>query len=57
VRDEGRGFAWDPAHLASPPRGFGLWSIADRLMQVGGEFSVDSAPGRGARFQLTIPLR
>jgi signal transduction histidine kinase len=57
VRDEGRGFAWDPAHLISPPRGFGLWSIADRLTQVGGQFSVDSAPGRGARFTMEVPLR
>jgi len=57
VRDEGRGFNWDPAHLVSPPRGFGLWSIADRLLQVGGQLSVDSAPGRGARFTVAIPLR
>jgi signal transduction histidine kinase len=57
VRDEGRGFDWDPAHLTSPLRGFGLWSIADRLAPLGGQLSVTSAPGRGARFTLEIPLR
>lgn len=57
VSDAGRGFAWDPANLTSPQRGFGLWSIADRLAQVGGQLGVDSAPGQGARFTLTIPLR
>lgn len=57
VCDEGRGFAWDPANLTSPQRGFGLWSIADRLTQVGGQLGVDSAPGKGACFTLAIPLR
>ncbi|MEJ0098587.1 MAG: ATP-binding protein [Pseudomonadota bacterium] len=56
VRDEGRGFDWHPDHLTNPGRGLGLWSIASRAGEVGGQLSVDSAPGRGACFTLTIPL-
>jgi signal transduction histidine kinase len=57
VRDEGRGFAWHPDHLANPRRGLGLWSIATRLAEVGGTLSVDSAPGRGTRLTIELPLR
>jgi len=57
VRDQGAGFEWDPESLAGPRRGFGLWHIANRVAEVGGQFQVDSAPGRGARFTLQLPLR
>ncbi len=56
VRDDGRGFDWHPDHLANPRRGLGLWSIANRIAEVGGQLSVESAPGRGARLTLEIPL-
>src|SRR5690606_2174479 len=57
VADEGRGFEWQLDMFGSRSSGFGLWSIADRISEVGGEFTVDTAPGRGARFDLVIPLR
>ena len=57
VSDQGRGFEWNPDYLASPPRGFGLWSIGGRVAELGGRFSVDTAPGRGATMTLEIPLR
>ena len=37
--------------------GFGLWSIEERVREVGGEFKIDTAPGRGARFEMILPLR
>ena len=56
VADEGKGFEWQLDMFGSPKGGFGLWSIADRVSEAGGEFNVDTAPGRGARFDLKIPL-
>jgi signal transduction histidine kinase len=56
VADEGKGFEWQLDMFGTPNRGFGLWSIADRVNEAGGEFVVDTAPGRGARFDLKIPL-
>ncbi len=56
VSDHGRGFQWNPDYLTSPPRGFGLWSIGGRVAELGGSFSVDSAPGRGATLTLELPL-
>jgi signal transduction histidine kinase len=57
VRDEGKGFDWQPDFFAARARGFGLWSIADRVREAGGEFSVDTAPGRGSRVLFSVPLR
>src|SRR5690606_18294428 len=57
VADEGRGFEWQFDMFGARNGGFGLWSIADRVSEVGGEFNVDTAPGRGARFDLVIPLQ
>ncbi len=50
VSDRGRGF--DPMELDATTelRGFGLFSIRERLAALGGTFEVDSAPGNGARF-------
>jgi len=57
VSDAGPGF--DPREL--PPAGamgggFGLFSIRERLELMGGVLEIDSAPGRGARFILSVPL-
>jgi signal transduction histidine kinase len=56
VRDEGKGFDWHPDQIANPKRGLGLWSIANRLREVGGQLSVESAPGRGTRLTMEVPL-
>jgi signal transduction histidine kinase len=56
VADEGKGFAWNPDALVSPPRGFGLWSIANRVAEVGGGLTVTTAPGSGAKLSIRIPL-
>ncbi len=56
VSDSGKGFDSQLDMFGARTNGFGLWSIADRAQEVGGQFSVDAAPGRGARFELSFPL-
>jgi signal transduction histidine kinase/DNA-binding NarL/FixJ family response regulator len=36
--------------------GFGLWFARTKVEQLGGKIEVESEPGRGARFIITIPL-
>jgi signal transduction histidine kinase len=57
VTDSGRGFEWQMEMFGPTPETFGLWSISDRVADFGGKFSVDSAPGCGARFTLEFPLK
>ncbi len=57
VSDEGRGFEWQLDMFGSRTSGFGLWSIADRLREVGGTIQINAAEGRGARFEMLIPRR
>lgn len=54
VADDGAGF--DPALAGRSHDGGGLQNIADRLAAVGGELSIESAPGAGTRVSGTIPL-
>ncbi|MET0279886.1 MAG: MASE1 domain-containing protein [Steroidobacteraceae bacterium] len=57
VSDQGKGFEWQMDLFGANAGGFGLWSIADRVHEIGGQFSVDTAPGRGSRFEMVFPLR
>jgi signal transduction histidine kinase len=52
VQDEGRG----STAPASPPSqgGFGLFSIRERLTQMGGSMEIETAPGKGTRAVLTV---
>jgi signal transduction histidine kinase/CheY-like chemotaxis protein len=57
VEDEGAGF--DPASLTSDLgewKGVGLFRIHERILSIGGRMEIDSSPGRGSRFRLTVPL-
>jgi PAS domain S-box-containing protein len=55
LEDKGRGF--DPASLKPGAiGGFGLFSIQQRLLYMGGTMEIESAPGRGTRVVLTIPI-
>ncbi len=55
VEDKGQGF--DPAVLKpGPSGGFGLFSIQQRLICMGGTMEIESAPGQGTRGVLTIPI-
>ncbi len=54
VEDPGRGFdpaAVGPGHGA----GFGLFSVQQRMLHLGGTLVIESAPGQGTRVTLTIP--
>lgn len=57
VSDQGRGFEWQMDMFGGASGGFGLWSIADRVHEVGGSFQVDTRPGSGSRFEMEFPLR
>ena len=56
VSDEGRGFEWQMEMFGERSGRFGLWSVADRVRDVGGTFDVQTAPGSGSRFVMQIPL-
>ena len=57
VADDGAGF--DPARLnpgENSTVGFGLHSLRERFHVIGGKMEIDSAPGKGSRFRLMVPL-
>jgi signal transduction histidine kinase len=56
VMDAGKGFEWQLDMFGARSGGFGLWSIGDRVFEAGGRFTVDTAPGRGARFEMVFPV-
>jgi signal transduction histidine kinase/CheY-like chemotaxis protein len=57
ISDAGAGF--DPTVTLHPNNqhqvGLGLFSIQERLRLLGGRLDIQSAPGKGARFTLTLP--
>jgi signal transduction histidine kinase len=56
IEDDGRGF--DPAEVARRPGRphFGLLGMKERVELLGGKLVVDSAPGRGTRLHVEMPL-
>jgi len=59
VADHGAGF--DALALAgkkksAPAQGFGLFSIRERMLSLGGRFELDSSPGHGTTATLVLPL-
>ena len=52
VTDDGVGFAPE----RNPDEGFGLRSMRERLVKLGGHVNVESAPGRGTRVTCLCPL-
>lgn len=60
ISDHGAGFhplvpASKKEH--SPTRGFGLSSIRQRMVALGGRFELESSPGNGTTATLVLPLR
>ncbi len=58
VEDDGVGFAQPGGGFSksSSLRGFGLFSIRERLDPVGGHLEIESKPGSGTRATLVVPL-
>jgi signal transduction histidine kinase len=57
VSDGGAGF--DPDELHSAPRqaeSFGLFSVRQHLVELGGDMQIEAAPGEGTRVVLSVPL-
>lgn len=54
VADEGAGF--DVESALETPRSFGLFSIQERLMRLGGRLDIVSQPGRGTTSSMSIPV-
>jgi NarL family two-component system sensor histidine kinase LiaS len=50
VKDDGCGFEPSAQH-----GGLGLHSMRERAEALGGSFAIESAPGRGARIEVTLP--
>jgi signal transduction histidine kinase len=58
VEDDGRGFDLEKiAATAVREGGFGLFSIRERLEQLGGRLEIESAPGCGTKATLIVPLK
>ncbi|MDX9786281.1 MAG: MASE3 domain-containing protein [Desulfobacterales bacterium] len=56
VSDEGRGFNPEILQSASVKSGLGLISLRERAHALGGCLTIESAPERGSRFTLSVPL-
>ncbi len=57
VKDDGKGFtARDNSGQLFRHLGFGLFSLRERLSQMGGDLEVQSYPGQGTSVRVTIPL-
>lgn len=57
VADTGKGF--DPARALTAPgidKGFGLFSVKERLSYIDGDLQVDSVPDKGTTIRLFIPV-
>jgi signal transduction histidine kinase len=52
IEDDGRGFEAAP----TPEGHFGLFVMRERAWSAGGALAIDSAPGRGTRVALDLPL-
>ena len=52
VEDDGRGCAPEP----EPADGLGLVGMRERASAMGGTFEIHSAPGKGTRLTITLPI-
>ncbi len=57
IRDDGRGFDPEQAlHGDTRHAGWGLLGIQERTALLGGQYEIDTAPGRGTHIHVVIPL-
>ena len=58
IKDNGIGFNIKQLHFSKKStKGFGLFSIQERMNHHKGSFSIESKPGRGTKVTLMIPLK
>lgn len=53
INDNGRGIEMDQA---TNVKGLGLIGMRERVETIDGDFNIESAPGRGFRIRITVPL-
>ncbi len=56
VEDNGRGFELNAKGMPGRDAGLGILGMRERAARVGGALTLESAPGRGTRISLQIPL-
>jgi signal transduction histidine kinase len=56
VKDNGRGFERQKAHVSEDSNGFGLLSVRADLARIGAELQIFSRIGKGTRAIITVPL-
>ena len=57
VADDGRGLAAsETMRTPSDEGGFGLFSVRERVRDLGGTLEIESAPGKGCTVRMTLPL-
>lgn len=57
VQDDGKGFEPDELKsICNRDRGFGIFSLQQRLKHIGGRLIIDSARGRGTKVTILAPL-
>ena len=57
VEDDGVGFDLEAIDkLAEKTRHYGLFSIQERMADLGGSFEIETSPGEGCRVALNVPL-
>ncbi len=56
VQDRGVGFDVEGTTARHSARGFGLFSVREQIGRLGGDVEILSAPGRGTRVILRVPL-
>lgn len=56
IQDDGIGFSISEENSDSKKKGMGLIGINERAMLFKGEMEIDSAPGKGTKVKITLPL-
>jgi signal transduction histidine kinase len=57
VEDNGRGFKVEATVAPSRQRGLGIVGMRERATRLGGTLTIDSAPGKGSRLRLSVPIQ
>jgi len=56
VQDDGKGFDVSALKGRGKGGGFGMLSVRERLVRVGGVFAVESAQGKGTKVTMVVPI-